>query len=492
MKSPDALRAGRRAVVPGTPAILALALLAFAGCRSLGPSYQRPALPLPESYSQAPATAAGAPEAWWTLFGDPALDKLEDEALGANQDLAAAAARVEESRALLGLTDANRYPEVGAGVAASRTRLSQESAQLPPGFPLETTDLRATANFRYELDFWGRYARASEAARADLLATEEGQRNVRLGLTADVATAYLDLLSVDRQLAVARATLGSRGEAVHLTQARFDAGTISELDLAQAKAEQAATEATIPALERQLRQIEDRLGVLLGRQGGRIERAAAGGAGDQPSGIPAGLEALRLPEVPVGLPSQLLARRPDVIAAEQQLVAANARIGTARAAYFPSIALTAYGGTESPQLSTLFSSGATLWQAALSLVQPIFNAGRTRREVEAATARQHQALAAYVKSVQSAFADVEDALIARTTGSVEREALNRQVESLNRVLHLAQVRYEAGESGYFEVLDAERTLFAAQLAQARARRDELAAAVSLFKALGGGWGEEKK
>ena len=467
-------------------ALGSLVLATLSGCGTLGPDYRRPAIPLPPGYSAAmPADAApGVPDAWWSLFGDPALDRLEAEALAANQDLAAAAGRVEEARALLGLTRADRFPEVSAGLSGSRSRLSQQTSQLPPGFPLEFTRISASLDATYEFDFWGRFARATEAARAELLATEEGQRNVRLGVSASVATAYLDLLSLDRQLAIARETRTSREEAVRLQKLRYDGGTISELDLAQAQAALAATEAAVPALERALRQTEDALGVLLGRFGGAVERGSGSGT---ESGGETGLVSLTLPAVPGGLPSELLLRRPDVVAAEQGLVAANARIGQARAAYFPSFSLTGSLGQESTVLSELASSGAGVFSAALRLVQPIWNAGRTKRQVEGATARQHQALAAYLKAAQSAYADVEDALAARSTGTTEREALARQVEALARALHLSQLRYDAGESSYLEVLDAERGLFRAQLDATRARRDELAAAVSLFKALGGGW-----
>ncbi len=453
-----------------------LAALPLAACVTLGPDYQRPEPELPAAYSQA-ASPGAVPDAWWALFGEPVLDGLVKEALAANQDLAAAAARVEEARALAGLARADRFPEVTGQAGGSRTKFSGDSGQFPPGIPLEFDSFRVTANVSYELDFWGRYRRASEAARAELLATEAGRRNVRLAVIADVATAYFDLIALERQLTVARETLGSRGESVRLQGLRFDAGTISELDLAQAQAEQAVTEATIPALERAIRQTEDFLMVLLGRTGGSIPRGAS-------------LDSLALPEVPAGLPSRLLERRPDVLAAEQRLIAANARIGAARAAYFPSIGLTGYAGTESQELADLFASGTGIWQVALGLVQPIFNAGRTRRQVEAATARQHQAVAEYKKAVQTAFAEVEDALIARSTGAAEREAIARQVEALGRARRLSDLRYEGGDSSYLDVLDAERNLFRAELDWARARAAELAATVTLFKALGGGWEEE--
>lgn len=458
--------------------VLATLALAALGCSSLKPDYQRPELPLPEAYSAAGQEAAIA-DAWWTGFGDPALDRLLDEALAANQNLALAVARVDEARARVGLADADRYPTVSAVGSAARLRFSGDNPQIPPGIDLTTSSHRATVAVAYEADFWGRYKSGSKAARADLLATEAGERTVRLALEADVVTAYLDLLTFERQRGVSLSTVESRRGAVRLQQARFDAGTISELDLAQAQAELAAAEATVPVFERAVRQTEGRLAVLLGRVGGRVERGAS-------------FDAVRLPEVPVGLPSQLLARRPDVVAAELGLIAANARVAQARAAYFPLIALTAEAGSESLELADLLSSGTGVWQAVLSVVQPIFTAGRTKRQVEAAQARERQALAVYTGAVQRAFAEVEDALVGRTTSVAEREALARQVEARTRARRLANLRYEAGDSSYLEVLDADRNLFQAELALTRARRDELAAAVRLFQALGGGWASEAR
>ncbi len=475
--SAPSLRSGLRAVrYAGLGLALTTAAVLLTGCASLRTKYERPKVALPEAYSQT-GTASAIPDAWWKLFGDPNLDRLVDEALGANQDLAAAAARVEEARALAGFARAEQFPQIDANGGASRTRFSNASGQFPPGVPLEFDSFRTTVGISYEFDFWGRYRRATEAARAELLATEEGQRNVRLALASEIATAWFDLLSFDAQLAIARDTLGTRGESVRLQSARYDAGTISELELAQAQSEVASTEATVPALHRAIRQTENRLNVLLGRIGGSIDHAGSS------------LESPTLPEVPVGLPSQLLVRRPDLVAAEQRLIAADARIGIARAAYFPSISLTGYAGSESTALADLFGSGTGIWQAALGVLQPIWNAGRTRRQVEAATAREHQAEAVYQKSIQTAFAEVEDALVARSTGIEEREARARQVEALGRARNLADIRYDAGESSYFEVLDAQRSQFLAQITWTQVRRDELLAAVALFKALGGGWEE---
>jgi len=447
--------------------------LFVAGCSAIGPRYERPEVATPAAYSI--STAPGAiPDPWWKLFGQPELDSLVEEALAANQDLAAAAARVEEARALAGVARADRFPQVGVAASGTRTKLSPDTATLPPGFDLERDAYRASATFSFELDFWGRLARLHEAARAELVASEEGRRNVRLAVVADTSSTWFELVARRRQLAIARETLDSRRESVRLQRVRFDAGTISELDLAQAEAELAATEATVPQLERQVSSAATRLQVLLGRVGG-----------DLPVG--GDLETLVAPEVPAGLPSELLARRPDVVAAEQRLVAANARIGVARAAYFPTLSLTAYDGSESRELSDLLSSGTSIWQLGVNLVGPIFNAGRTRRQVEAAAARDRQALAAYLKSVQSAFADVEYALVGRRTGADERAALARQVGALERARRLATLRYDAGDASYLEVLDAERNLYRAELDLVEARRSEAASTVSLIKALGGGW-----
>jgi multidrug efflux system outer membrane protein len=450
-----------------------LAAFSLSACASVGPRYERPRLAMPPSYSQ-PASAQDVPGAWWSLFLDPALDRLVAEALAANQDLALATARVDEARALAGLAEAERWPEVSLTADAARTRMSQDAAVLPPGFPLERNTFRIAPALSFELDFWGRLRRLSAAARAEVLATEEARRNVQLAVASDVAFAYFDLVALDRQLAVARETLASRRESVRLQRVRFDIGAGSQLDLSQAEAELSATEATVPALERQVRQTENVLAVLLGRVGGAVARAGA-------------LEALAPPAVPVGLPSELLARRPDIVAAEQRLIAANARIGAARAAYFPSIALTGHAGSESSDLANLLSAGTGIWQAAVSLVQPIFNAGRIRRQVQAARARERQELALYTRAVQAGFAEVEDALVARTTSVAEREALARQVEHLAAASRLARRRHEVGDSSYLEVLDAERSLLRAQLDLAAARRNELFASVGLFKALGGGW-----
>jgi multidrug efflux system outer membrane protein len=449
--------------------IAVLSTVGFAAC-SFAPDYHRPDLPMPESYS-ATASADTIPLDWWTLFGDTTLNAMIEEALFANQDLAIAAARVEQARAIAGVAKARLYPEITAQGSANRTQITQGAAGGREN-PFNSFDLIGVIS--YELDFWGKLRNASKSAREELLATEEGRRNVELAVVADVASTYFDLLAFDRQLAVSRSTLAARRESVRLQQLRYNAGTISQLDLSQAEAELAATEATEPVIEFGLRQTENRLAVLLGRIGGVVVR------GDS-------LDTVGSPEVPVGLPSELITRRPDVLAAEHLMIASNANIGVARAAYLPSISLTGYGGWESDDLSKLIMQDTDIWQASIGVFQNIFAPGRTQRQVDLAWGLHRETLAGYIKSVQVAFAEVEDALVGRRTSVTAREAEDREVAARARALELAEIRYDAGDSSYIEVLDAQRQLFQAQLLQAAAQRGELNSSVFLFKALGGGW-----
>lgn len=459
----------------------ACAALALAGCATVGPDYTRPQLPAPESYlADESAAGAAAEEAavapgWWMLFGDSELERLIGLALVENADLHIALARLEEARALAGAARAERFPEVGVSATGSRTQVSTETTPLPPGVSAKINRFRVTGTVAFDLDPWGRLRRRSEAAEAVLLATRYGADALRLSLAGDVARAYFELRTLDRQLEIARSTREARRETLELQQLRFDAGVISELELAQARAELAATEAAVPDLERAVATTQSRLSILTGRNPEALPRGRA-------------LESLELPPtVPPGLPSALLERRPDIASAEAALVAANAEIGVAKAAYFPQLSLTGYAGTESLELSGLLAAGSTIWQAAASLVAPVFNAGRTRRQVEAARARRVEAFETYRKTVQEAFGDVEDALVARRTTAARRLALGEEADALTDALALAELRYEAGVSSYLEVLDAQRNLFQVELDLAAVRRDELTAAVALFEALGGGW-----
>jgi multidrug efflux system outer membrane protein len=405
---------------------------------------------------------------------------MVDEALAHNSDFALAIARVDEARAQLGVTRADQLPGVNGKVDASRNRISERSPTFFPGIEQRYTDLNASLNASWEIDFWGKYRRATEAARADLLASESNRDAVRLTLIADVSRGYFNLRSLDAQVAVTQQTVATRLESLALQRKRFEAGVSSELELRQVEAETAAAQALLPSLETQLAQQETALSVLLGRSpreiiGSPPERGAA-------------IEALTVPPaVPAGLPSDLLERRPDLQEAEQRLVAANARIGVAKAAYYPSISLTGIFGAESTTLADLFISPARVWQFSASAAQMVFDAGRTRSQVKAATARQQQALAQYQSAIQNAFKDTLDALVAQRKARETFEAEQVRVAALQKALDLARLRYENGVSSLLDVLDSERGLLAAQLNRVEAQRTQLTATTDLFQALGGGW-----
>ncbi len=440
---------------------------------SFAPKYHRPEPPMPKEFSVA-ATDSTISDRWWTSFNDATLTALVDEALKNNQDLAAAAARVEQARALAGVAKSALYPELAVVGDASRTQLPEGTA-VSRDNPANFFDLLGTIS--YELDFWGRLRNANKAARNQMLSTEEGRRNVELSMISGVINTYFDLLANDRALAVSRSTLDSRRESVRLQRLRYEAGSISQLDLSQAEAELAAAEAATPVFERNVRQIENALNVLVGRVGGTIARSNDG----------SGLDSIASPQIPVGLPSLLIARRPDVMSAEFAMIGANANIGAARANYLPNISLTGYGGWQSDDLSQLITKHTDVWQAAGSVFQTIFAPGRTQRQVDLAWGQYRETLANYIRSVQQGFADVEDALVARRSNVLIRAAEDREVAARETARRLAQIRYDAGESSYIEVLDAQRQLFQAQILQAQARSNELSAFVQLYQALGGGF-----
>ncbi|MFC3531916.1 efflux transporter outer membrane subunit [Vogesella facilis] len=444
--------------------------LALSGCAAVGPDYQRPALELPAGQQVAKVDAR-----WWQSFGDSQLDALIDEALRYNRDLQQTAARVEEAAAALGSARASQLPRVDAKLGSTRTQSSEYSSAAGALYSYHQAGLSAS----WELDLWGKLARQREAAAANLAASEYSLAAARLSLAAQVSNAYFQLLAFDAQLAAAQATLKGREDSFMLRQKRFNGGMTSELELKQAEAELASAQAAVPKLSQAVDKSEHALAVLLGRSPRDLLQAPSRG---KP------LERLaEAPSVPGDLPSDLLLRRPDIAAAEQQLIAANARIGVARAAYFPSIGLSAGIGSESLKLAQLFSGPAQVWNFAGNLTAPIFNNGAIAADVSAATARQKQALAGYEKAVQAAFADTLDALTA-VRGSRETElAQRKQLDAMREALRLARLRYDNGYSSYLEVLDAERSVFQLEQALADARLARLQAAVSLYTALGGGW-----
>lgn len=459
--------------------------VSLSGCISLAPSYERPPIELPTEWAAANGESADKiGMLWWTFYNDEQLDRLIEEALESNANLAAAMARVDFARAQLGLARADRLPEVGILADRSRTRASLATNSLPPGTPREFDNYRVGVAASYELDLWARYRDASNAARADLLATEAAQETVRLALTVEVVQAYYSLRSLDEQLLATQRSIDARGESLNLQKMRFDAGVISEYEYRQLEAETLAARAQLPVIERLRSQQESALAVLLGKspreiyQGELISVAAQDGDVGEPAALIA----------PAGLPSELLLRRPDLVEAEQSLIAANSRIGVARAAYFPSISLTGFYGSESSVLGELFTGPARTWNAAASLVQPLLGAGRIGSGVDAASARQREALARYQQSIQNAFRDVRNAIVAQSKTRAQFEAENQRVTALRDTLRLAKLRYENGIANQLDVLDAERALLAAQLNRSDALRAQRAAIADLFKALGGGWG----
>lgn len=464
-----------------------VAILALGGCVNLAPEYQRPATELPPDWSVSEGrSAAEAGSRWWKIYGDSQLDTLVDEALAHNANLAIAIARVDEARALLGVARAGQFPVVDASLSRDRTQSSLVTATpLPAGAERRSDNYRGTLNVSYELDLWGRLRNATAAARAELLATEAARETVRITLVADVVQAYFSLRALDEQLSATERALATRTESLALQEKRFEAGVISGFEYRQLEAEVLSARAQLPVIERQRTQQENALAVLLGKS----PRAIYAGMAVETAEISddESAEKTQALLVPAGLPSELLLRRPDLIEAEQRLIAANARIGVARAAYFPSLTLTGFIGGESAALSQLFTSGSTVWQGAASVTQPIWNAGRVGELVDAANARQRQALAQYRLAIQNAFREVRDAIVAQTKTREQFDAEDQRVAALRESLRLAQLRYESGMVSQLNVLDAERNLLAAELNRSSALRAQRAAVADLFKALGGGW-----
>ena len=457
-----------------------LAVASLAACMTVGPDYKRPQTDLP---AQWPGAGAGdaVSVAWWKAYNDPVLDKLIDDALVHNLDLRFAIARVDEARAALGIARADQYPGVTAKGSATRNRVSQESIiTVPPGTNPKYNDFQATINASYEIDFWGKYRRATEAARADLLGSQFNREAVRLALIADVAKGYFNLRSLDAQAAITQRTLSTRLASTALQRKRFDAGYASEFELRQVEADAAQAQALLPSIEQRVAAQETAIAVLIGRSPREIFA--------QPVERGAAIDAIAAPPaVPAGLPSEILERRPDLRQAEQTLVAANARIGQAKAAFYPSISLTGFFGGESSTLSDLFKAQSRFWQFGASAAQTVFDAGRTKSQVGVAEARQQQALAQYQSAIQNAFKDALDALVAQRKAGEIADAEKVRIDALQSSMKLAQLRYDNGISNLLDVLDAERALLNAQLNRVDAQRAQLAATADLYKALGGGW-----
>jgi len=463
----------------GTATTMAAVAVLLAGC-TLGPAYERPAAELPAAWIDAPAQGVNAPaERWWTLYGDPALDKLVEEALIYNQDLALATARVDEARAQSRVADSLFWPAVDATFQRDRTRNSERSSFPLPPSAIENNNYRGQLNVSYEVDLWGRLQSSSKAARAGLLATTAARETVRIALATEVVRAYYGLVAFDAQVEATRRSLSLRSEGYELQKVRNTAGLINDFTLRQLEAEVQAARAQLPALEAARTAQELALAVLVGRSpraimAGTVERRAQ-------QGEPA------VAVVPEGLPSDLLLRRPDVVQAEQVLIGANARISEARANLFPRIALSGFYGSESVMLGDLFTAPARVWSLAFGLAQPIFQGGRLFAEVDAVKARERQAVANYQKTLQEAFREVRQALNTQVKAREAYEAESKRAIALQEALRLAMIRYRNGLLSQLEVIDAERSLLQAELNRSDALRLQRAAVADLVKALGGGW-----
>ena len=452
------------------PLVVALLALLASGCM-VGPDYVRPPVDAPAAWRLSePAVRDMANTAWWEQFGDPVLNDLVATALRENKDLMIASARIDEFAGKYGFVRSGLFPQVGAGYEVSRQR------DIPAGTTQPSTynSYSAVLNASWEIDIWGRIRRQTEAANAQLLASEEGRNGVVLSLVGSVAGAYINLRNLDRQLEIARATAKSRGESYDLFKLRFAGGVISLLELSQNKSQYEEALATIPPLEKAIAQQENGLSVLLGRNPGPIARGKE-------------IDQLTLPVIPAGLPSDLLERRPDIRRAEQDLIAANALIGAARAMYFPTISLTGLFGYASPSLSSLFEGPSKVWQYGAPITMPIFTAGAIAGQVQAAEAVQQQMLFAYQKTIQQAFREVDDSLASQERTREQLLAQRRQVEALKQYASTARLRYDNGYTSFIEVLDAERSLFNVQLQYTQTQQVQLQAMVNLYLAMGGGW-----
>jgi multidrug efflux system outer membrane protein len=452
---------------------LVLAAVVALGACTIGPRYERPALDIPKAYraqDETPGASSIADLAWWEIYGDPVLQDLIRVALENNRDVRIAAARISEARAQAGVARLARLPQVDLAASQDRARLLSNGEYVTGSLSAIGVDVS------FEVDFWRRLASLSEAARADLLASEMAHEAVRVSLVGDVATAYFDLLSFDEQLRISERTVETRQTFFDLTRSKFNRGAASGLEVSRAQATLALARAAVPALRRQVEQTENQLQLLLGRNPGAIART------------PLSLAALPLPpQVPAGLPSSLLERRPDLRQAEASLLGATAGVRAAKADLFPAITLTGSFGQQSLALADLFTGPAHVWSFGVAALLPIIDANRNGYLVDAAEARSQQALLQYEQAVAGAFRDVSDALIARRDYAQEQEAQAEQVRALRDASLRVHRRYDVGLSSYFEVIDADRDLFVAELLLVQAYRNSQVALVQLYKALGGGW-----
>jgi outer membrane protein, multidrug efflux system len=455
--------------------VTAIACVLLGGCM-IGPDYFRPEVKTPESFRTDITDAQNTADTeWWKQFQDPVLDELITTALANNKNIQIAAANVQQAAGVLGQTRSALFPQVGYSGDAARQRFSEKLDNAPvSGIPNPDTSYQAFLSASWEIDLWGRIRRQSEAARANLMATEEARRGVVLSLVSLVATSYLQLRGLDEQLVVAKRTLSTYEESVKLFKLQFKYGVVSQITVEQALSQYQTAAAAIPPIQQAITQTENALSILLGRDPGPITR-----------GKP--INELVAPAVPAGLPSSLLEQRPDILQAEQELIAANAQIGAAKALYFPTISLTGLFGGASSALSDLFKGPARIWSFAGSFAGPIFTGGSIKSQIEQAEAAHQASLVRYQSVIQNAFRDVDDALAARLNLSHQLEEQDRLVKALSEYTRLARLQYKEGYVPYSTVLQAEQDLFPAELNSAQIRAALLSSNAAIYRAMGGGW-----
>ena len=454
--------------------VLALAAL-LTGCM-VGPDYTRPVVEVPAAFRYGDREAQEAANTeWWKQFQDPVLDGLIREALANNRNIKIAAANVERAAGVLLQARSPLWPQIGYGGTGARERSSEAGAvPWPDRVANPQTAYQTLASASWEIDLWGRIRRLSESAQAELLATEEAWHGVILSLVASVATNYIQLLSLDEQLLIAQRTLATYAESVKLFELRFKYGQVSLMTVEQARSQYETAAAGIPQIESQIAQTENALAILLGRNPGPVRRGQT-------------IQQLGLPPLPAGLPSEVLAHRPDIRQAEQNLIAANAQIGAARALYFPTISLTGAYGYASSDLSNLFNGPARVWNYAGSLTGPIFTGGAVSSQVKQAEAARKAALFSYEWTIQSAFADAENTLVARSKLVEQVQAQERLVRANSEYVRLSRLQYDGGYSPYSTVLQAEQQLFPSELNYAQYRGSLFISFINIYKAMGGGW-----
>lgn len=461
---------------PGLVGLLLAAVL-ITGC-TMGPNYKRPAVVTPPQHRGAESTEKSiADTKWHDLFADPVLKDLVQTSLKENYDIRIAAERIQQARAQYGITRADLFPQVGVSTQFIANRASRIGAIpfAPPGANLDAGYTQAGFTLSWELDIWGRLRRLNEAGFAEYLASEEGRRAVTTSLVADVTSGYFTLRALDLELEIARKTKEVAERGLRLTQLRRDRGVVTGLDVSQAEQFLYTANAQIEASERAMQQAENALQLLLGRSPGEVSRGKA-------------LEDFVTPaSVPAGLPSELLERRPDIRQAEQRLIAANARIGAAKAMYFPRISLTSLVAGQSRYLEQLFTGPARQWNFSPGFTVPLFDAQRIRNQVRLSEAEQRELVLTYERTIQTAFREVADSLTGYAHTRRQREEQERLVGALRRSSTLSSLRYEGGLDSYLQVLDAQRNLFQGELTLAQLRLGELNTVVQLYRALGGGW-----